>query len=54
VANRSKNIDRDTPLLFPPELRDWVPADHLAHFIIDAVETLDLRETEDPKNASTG
>jgi transposase len=27
----------------PPDLRDWVPADHLAHFVIDAVESLDLR-----------
>ena len=25
-------IDRDTPLLLPPNLRDWVPADHLVHF----------------------
>jgi transposase len=31
-------------LLLPPDLRDWVPADHLAHFVIDAVEALDLRE----------
>jgi len=38
------NIDRDTPLLLPPDLRDWVPADHLAHFVLDAVEALDLRQ----------
>jgi transposase len=37
-------IDRDTPLLLPPSLRDWVPADHLVHFIIDAVAGLDLRQ----------
>ena len=36
------NIDRDTPLLLPPDLRDWVPADHLVHFVIDAVAELDL------------
>jgi transposase len=36
-------IDRDTPLLLPPNLRDWVPADHLVHFILDAVDALDLR-----------
>jgi hypothetical protein len=34
VATRFVNIDRDTPLLLPPDLRDWVPGDHLAHFII--------------------
>ncbi len=37
-------IDRDTPLLLPPNLRDWVPADHLVHFILDAVDALDLRQ----------
>jgi len=40
------NIDRDTPLLLPPDLRDWVPADHLAHFVLDAVEALDLRQVK--------
>jgi transposase len=40
------NIDRDTPLLLPPDLRDWVPADHLAHLILDAVEGLDLRQVK--------
>lgn len=38
------NIDRDTPMFFPPDLRDWIPEDHIVHFIIDAVETLDLEE----------
>ena len=37
------NIDRDTPLLLPPDLRDWVPTDHLVHFVIDAMAELDLR-----------
>jgi transposase len=44
MATRFVSIDRQTPLLLPPDLRDWVPADHLAHFVIDAVEALDLRE----------
>lgn len=30
-------------MLLPPSLQDWVPADHLVHFVIDAVEQLDLR-----------
>jgi transposase len=42
MAARFVNIDHDTPLLLPPDLRDWVPADHLVHFIMDAVEQLDL------------
>ncbi len=43
MATRFVSIDRDTPLLLPPSLRDWVPADHLVHFILDAVDALDLR-----------
>lgn len=46
MATRFVIIDRDTPLLLPPDLRDWVPASHLAHFILDAVEALDLREVK--------
>lgn len=34
--------DRDQPMLLPPDLRDWLPDDHLAWFVIDSVEELDL------------
>src|SRR6266508_2197882 len=34
--------DRDQPMLLPPDLRDWLDDDHLAWFVIDAVEELDL------------
>jgi len=40
------NIDRDTELLLPPNLRDWVPADHLVHFVMDAVELLEVGEAD--------
>jgi transposase len=46
MGPRFVNIDRDTPLLLPPNLRDWLPADHLAHFVVDAVEALDLRQVK--------
>lgn len=46
MATRFVSIDRDTPLLLPPNLRDWVPADHLVHFIVDAVAALDLRQVK--------
>ena len=29
-------------MLLPPDLREWLPAGHLAHFVIDTVEELDL------------
>ena len=34
--------DREQELLLPPSLRDWLPEDHLAWFVIDAVSELDL------------
>src|SRR3954453_6897964 len=34
--------DRDQVLLLPPSLREWLPAGHLAWFVIDAVDRLDL------------
>lgn len=46
MAARFVPIDRDTPLLRPPNLRDWVPADHPVHFIVDAVAALDLRQVK--------
>jgi len=39
---RFVNIDRDTPLLLLPDLRQWLPADHLVHYSLDAVESLPL------------
>ena len=36
------NIDRDTPMLLPPDLRDWLPEDHMVHFILEVVQTMDV------------
>jgi transposase len=30
-------------LLLPPRLRDWLPEDHLAYFVGDVVDNLELR-----------
>lgn len=43
MGPRFVNMDRDTPLLLPPNLRDWLPADQRVPFIWDAVDQLDLR-----------
>ncbi len=34
--------DREQAFLLPPSLRDWLPADHLAWFVIESVDRLDL------------
>ena len=35
--------DRNQAYLLPPSLTDWLPGDHLAWFVLDAVEQIDLR-----------
>lgn len=35
-------IDRETPYLFPPSVQDYVPEDHLARFVVEIVEQLDV------------
>lgn len=42
MSHRFKNVDRATPLLLPPDLRDWVGEDDLVHFVIQAVDQLPL------------
>src|SRR5918996_4902178 len=42
MAQNFLTCDRDQPLLLPPDLRDWLPADHLAWFVIEAIDELDL------------
>jgi transposase len=35
-------IDRDTDYLLPPSVQDWLPESHLARYVVDVVEGLDL------------
>jgi transposase len=34
--------DREQVLLLPPNLREWLPEDHLAWFVLAAAEEMDL------------
>ena len=43
MRTRFVNIDRKSPMLMPPDLRDWLPENHIARLIVDVVEGLDLR-----------
>jgi transposase len=36
------SADREQSFLLPPSVRDWLPEDHLAWFVIDAVGVMDL------------
>jgi hypothetical protein len=40
MAARFVNLDRLTPMFLACDLREWVPAGHIVHFILEAVEQL--------------
>lgn len=42
MSARFVNLDRQTPMFLPCDLREWIPDDHIVHFILDAVEQLPL------------
>ena len=37
-----KSSNRNQPFLLPPSIQDWLPKEHLARFIVEIVEQLDL------------
>jgi len=39
-------IDRDTDYVLPPSVQEWLPEAHLARYVVDVVEGLDLSELE--------
>lgn len=41
---RFVDADRDTAYLLPPSVSDWLAQDHLARFVVEIVERLDLSE----------
>lgn len=46
VAKGFKPVDRDQVFLVPPDMRDWLPDEHLVWFVIDVVDELDITEFE--------
>jgi transposase len=38
MAKRYRPVDRDQAFLFPPDMREWLPAGHPVHLVITAVE----------------
>ena len=39
-------INRDVDFLLPPSVQDWLPEGHLARYVVEVVEGLDLSELE--------
>src|ERR687887_505265 len=42
MAQNFLSCDRDQELLLPPSLREWLADDHLAWFVLEVVDELDL------------
>lgn len=40
-------VDRDTAYLLPPSVDEWLPKDHLARFVVEVIDRLDLGEVFD-------
>ena len=38
-----RQVDRDTGFLLPPSVDEWLPERHLARFVVEVIEGLDLR-----------
>ena len=41
MAKSYRVVQRDQPFLLPPDMRDWLPADHVVWFLLETVEALD-------------
>ena len=44
--SRFRPIDRSTDYLLPPSVQEWLPESHLARYVVDVVEGLDLSALE--------
>ena len=42
MGQRFVACDREQSFLLPPDVREWLPDNHLAWFVISAVEEMDL------------
>ena len=49
-----KDYAPDQLLLLPPDMREWLPEDHVVWFIADVVQELDLRAIEAAYDGSHG
>jgi transposase len=52
--NRFRDYSPNQDFLLPPSLQEWLPSDHLANFISDVVDTLDLSEIINDYDNSQG
>lgn len=46
MEKRYKTYEPEQSILFPPNIKDWLPEDHLANFVSDVVDQLELSAIE--------
>ena len=44
MADQFRPLDRETPMFLPPSIQEWLPEQHLARFVVEIVEQLELSE----------
>ena len=54
MAEEFRPLNRETPMLLPPSIQEWLPEQHLARFVVDLVEQLDLGEITSRYGGSGG
>ena len=54
MAEEFRALDRETPMLLPPSIQEWLPEQHLARFVVEIVEQLDLSEITSRYGGSGG
>ena len=54
MADSFRPLDRETPIFLPASLQEWLPEQHLARFVVDIVEQLDLSEITSRYGGSGG
>ena len=42
MTDQFRPLGRETPIFLPPSIQEWLPEQHLARFVVEIVEQLDL------------
>jgi transposase len=53
MGARYVNVDRDTPMLLPCDLREWVASDDLVHFVLEAMKDVPVPDPGNKRGAGS-
>ena len=42
MSERFVDIEWENPMMFPVDMRGWLPEDHLVHFIVEAIKQINI------------